>query len=1433
MSSYNVGVGGRGMYSRQGLTRSALVCMVAALLVMLPASAGAVQLNFPFELDGNAVVNHAGSGLPDDWSRIWSGPNGATASSFLNGPTDDSFVKGSKDVNDLNTWSWRNQSVPDDDQITDAFAAAYVVPSGPDAGNRALYFGMDRYATNGDADAGFWFLQPADGFSMNSDGSFSGHHTNGDLFVTSSFTNGGTTSTITVYRWNSAAPNNLQLVSTGTPCTADFVACSVVNTGGITVPWPYDPKFGPNGTVLANGFLEGGIDLDRLFGTHKIPCFSSYVGETRASQEAEAELKGLVAGSIPTCGALTTDASGPVPVGATIRDTATLTNVYGTPAASTVTFNVYAGSDANCSTPLNASPIVTAATGTSSGNPTYTSAAFTTTNAGSYKWIATFAGDANNFGFHGQCNDADETSVVQQPSISITKNPKSQTVNTGQTATFTIVVTNTGPVTLTNVRVTDSLAPGCAKTSSDIAALVSMAPSATVTYTCTLANVTSSFTNSATATGTPVGGGPDVTATDTAPVTVVAPSIAITKSPDSQTVNSGQTATFTIVVTNDGQVTLSNVHVTDALAPGCARTSSDIAALASMAPSATVTYTCTLANVTASFTNIATATGTPVGGGPDVTATDTASVTVVVPGISITKNPKSQTINTGSTATFTIVVTNTGAVTLTNVHVTDAQAPGCAKTSSDIAALASMAPSASVTYTCSLANVTSSFVNSATVTGTPSGGGGDLTATDTAPVTVVAPSIAITKNPKSQTISSGTTATFTIVVTNTGPVTLSNVHVTDALAPGCAKTSSDIPALASMAPSATVSYTCTLANVTSSFTNSATATGTPVGGGADVTATDTAPVTVVVPGISITKNPKSQTVNKGATATFSIVVTNTGQATLSNVRVTDALAPGCARTSTDIPALASMAPSASVSYTCTLPSVTAGLTNSATATGTPVTGGPDVTATDTAPVTVVVPSIAVTKNPKSQTISSGGTASFTIVVTNNGPVALSNVRVTDAQAPGCAKTSADVPGLASMAPAAVVTYTCTLANVTSSFTNSVTATGTPVGGGPDVSDTDTAPVTVTPPASPPGGGGGGGGTPAISITKNPKSQTISSGGTAIFTIVVTNTGTVTLSNVRVTDQLSPDCAKTSANIGALGSLAPGASVTYNCSIGNVTAGFTNVATATGTPPSGNDVSASDSAPVTVTPPLTPPPARPTPTKPAIDIVKSPNTQTIGVGGKATFEITVTNIGDVTLSNVTVSDPKSPGCDRDLGTLAVGQSKSYTCTKDNVSAAFQNVATATGKPPTGATVQATDNANIKVKAFVPPQHPKIAVAKNPNDQTVTTQLKTTSTGANGAKTTVTYGTASFKVKVTNKGDVTLHDVTVSDPLSPNCNKDLGTIAAHKSKTYDCTKPAVTANFTNVATASGTSPKGVKVHASDTANVKVTTKTTSTSGAQFTG
>ena len=306
------------------------------------------------------------------------------------------------------------------------------------------------------------------------------------------------------------------------------------------------------------------------------------------------------------------------------------------------------------------------------------------------------------------------------------------------------------------------------------------------------------------------------------------------------------------------------------------------------------------------------------------------------------------------------------------------------------------------------------------------------------------------------------------------------------------------------------------------------------------------------PSIAITKDPATQTILSGGTATWNIVVTNTGDVPLTNVNVSDPLAADCVKLF-----VGTLAPGASEAlYTCTKASVTADFTNVATAHGTPPVGG-EVTDSDSAAVDVISPLIVIIKGPNDQQVLPGGTATFSITVTNSGDVALTNVTVTDAQAPGCANSA-----IGTLAAGASTTYTCTLTNVTVDFTNTACVVGTPPLG-PDVTDCDDANVDVI--------------HPAITITKDPPTQTVASGGTATWTIVVTNTGDVALTSVNVTDPLAADCVKTFG-----GSLAPGASeAAYTCTKTNVTANFTNVATAHGTPAVGPEVTANDSADVVV------------------------------------------------------------------------------------------------------------------------------------------------------------------------------------------------------------------------------------------------------------
>jgi len=206
------------------------------------------------------------------------------------------------------------------------------------------------------------------------------------------------------------------------------------------------------------------------------------------------------------------------------------------------------------------------------------------------------------------------------------------------------------------------------------------------------------------------------------------------------------------------------------------------------------------------------------------------------------------------------------------------------------------------------------------------------------------------------------------------------------------------------------------------------------------------------------------------------------------------------------------------------------------------------------------------------------------------------------------------------------------------------------------------------------------GGPAIAIAKDPDTQAVLSGGTASFTITITNTGDVTLDNVTVSDPQASDCEA------SLGSLAAGDSVSYPCSQPNVTADFINSATVTGTPPVGNDVSDTDTATVNVV-------------HPAIAIAKTPNTQTVAGGDAASFTITVTNTGDVTLDNVTVGDPQASDCEASLGSLAAGSSVSYSCSQPNVTADFINSATVTGTPPVGGEVMDVDTAVVVTEEAV--------------------------------------------------------------------------------------------------------------------------------------
>ena len=95
----------------------------------------------------------------------------------------------------------------------------------------------------------------------------------------------------------------------------------------------------------------------------------------------------------------------------------------------------------------------------------------------------------------------------------------------------------------------------------------------------------------------------------------------------------------------------------------------------------------------------------------------------------------------------------------------------------------------------------------------------------------------------------------------------------------------------------------------------------------------------------------------------------------------------------------------------------------------------------------------------------------------------------------------------------------------------------------------------------------------------------------------------------------------------------------------------------------------------------------------------------------------------------------------------------------------------------------------------------------------------------AKQTVDYGAnATFDIKVTNTGTVTLHGVLVDPPVS-DCDRTIGILAPKDGLEYTCTLVGVTKTLVNTATAVGFTPAGTKVtdKASARVNVKGTPKT----------
>ncbi|WP_172832221.1 DUF7507 domain-containing protein [Nakamurella panacisegetis] len=1052
----------------------------------------------------------------------------------------------------------------------------------------------------------------------------------------------------------------------------------------------------------------------------------------------------------------------------------------------------------------------------------------------------------------------------------------------GDSVPYKIVVTNKGTGTLTNIPVSDPLVPGCDTT------IASLAAGASTTISCSGTAAVGTTVNTATSTITPPTG-PTLTATDVAGIVVPDPFHVVKTANVGTAVSVGQIITYTIKVTEPttSAAPFLAPSLTDDLSAVLddAQYQGDVSAsfgtavvtgntLKWSAPSimpgqsATITYSVKVNNPDTGNKVLTNTVETPPNSSNcPLNSTDPAcSVTTSVASYTVAKAASAATVLQGGVVTYTVKVVNTGAVeypasgagaasftdTLTGVSDDGAYVAGSATASAGTVSVTggvvswtgplavSPAAGSSVTVTYQVkvdaADTGDKLLTNKVV---PDGPGGVCATTGGCATSTIVqvPKIDLVKTANPTTVDkAGQTVTYSFLVTNTGNVTLTDAAVVDTAfsGTGTPPVITCPPAASSLAPGASVTctapYVVTQADVDAGMvTNTATATGTPPAGPAPVSPPSSAIVNIPLKAaISVVKSADTAAMNAivlGQTVTYSYVVTNTGNVTLTDPSVTETAFSGTGVVPVPVcPTGVTLAPGAQMtctaSYVVTQADVDTGtISNTATSTGTPPSGPPPVSP----PSTVVVPAppapaITLDKTVNPTTVGKAGdTVLYSFLITNTGNVTLANATVTEQKFSGTGTPLVITcpPAADSLLPGASVTctapYTLTQADADAgSVTNTATATGTPPGTTePPVSPPADA-ILAVPPA------------PALTIVKSADPVVVAhAGDTVTYSYLVTNTGNVTLHAVGVseTKALFSGTGTLPAPTCNPSVLAPGDSVTctavYTTTQADVDAGvITNTAVAHGTgpvTPTDPNPQPTDSGPSTAV--VTAPPT------PAITLKKSADPVTIAKAGqKVTYSFLVTNTGNVTMDKVAVSEDSFSGTGTPLvvvcpqGALAPGESLTctagYVATQADVDAGFiENLATAHASSPGSDTPTDSNSSSALVTA---PSTPGIAVVKSADP---------------AAQKAITVGqTVTYSFLVTNTGNVTLTDVTVNEGAfsgtgsmsAPNCPAGAASLAPGHAitctATYVVTQADVDAGkITNTATSTGTPPCLVQVPA----------------------
>jgi uncharacterized repeat protein (TIGR01451 family) len=552
--------------------------------------------------------------------------------------------------------------------------------------------------------------------------------------------------------------------------------------------------------------------------------------------------------------------------------------------------------------------------------------------------------------------------------------------------------------------------------------------------------------------------------------------LAISKTDDATEETPGTSTDYTIVVSNTNAsnnrienaivedllpATLTNATWTCVASAGgncdVASGNGSISTTVDLAVGATATFRVTATidpNAVGTLTN--TATVTPAGGVTDLNPADNAATdtTALSPrgDLALTKTDSATSEVPGTTATYTIVATNSGPSSVTGATVSDsppsavsgsitwtcAASPGSvcpASGSGNLNEIVDLAPAGTATFLLTYtidAAATGSLVNTATLT--PPAVFTDTDSANNAPsdTNTLTPEsrIAVGKRHDPAVIRPGEPTTYTISVVNSGPSVAPTATLTDTLPSNFTVSSVSSGAWTCNQSGSTLNCDTTkLAVGTTTVTVIGTyaATSTGVGTNAvsvtsptdpdtsDNVATDATTLSPTAD-FSIVKSHQPSSPVAGSTVTYVLDVNQAGPSAAVDAVVVDTLPPGITPMSvTATPGSPWSCVIAGQTVTCTAASVSPGTSSirieasiSATATGsfdntatvstqTSDPDGGDTTSTDSFTVTRQA-DLRISKVANG-TFVAGTPVSWTIRVTNNGPSAVTDALISDTSAP--------------------------------------------------------------------------------------------------------------------------------------------------------------------------------------------------------------------------------------------------------------------------------------------------------------------------------------------------------------------------------------------------------------------------------------------------